>query len=154
MGYRSNGLIAVRQLQLPDEVNTLSEEEKENLLRLLKSSEFRELGLEILRGIVTDEDVFTEYETYYTCLGILEKSFLLADPVVKGDIIIFNYDGVKWYDGDEDIEDIEGARDELSEITDIHFIRLGEDLEDVECWGELDEHFWIERSIGSDLLNN
>jgi len=109
----------------------ITAENKENFNRYLK--ELKESEDEALQSIIEDSDMADNGE----------------------DAIRLNWEDVKWY---EDYEDVGAFEDWLESITgdegtSYHFVRIGEDLDDIEERIEGDPNYWvyIERQLSTDF---
>lgn len=91
-------------------------------------------GMEMLKAKVPQP---TEDEPYWAAEAIYEANR------IKGKYWLVEWDDIKWYDDWEDYKvpcAVLSLRNELSEIEEsYHFIRVGEDYEDIEIDGVYDD---------------
>jgi hypothetical protein len=150
MGYRSNGLVAVKFIEVDNENEQVSLD-KIYKLAVSRDTLNENIGKNLLLGLKNNPDNTEIIEQYDEILQVINsvielKSLMDGSELTYDDdshIIVFEYSDWKWNNNFSGIARIEKILDLLREITDIHFIRIGEYSDDVENEGTLDGYFYI-----------
>ncbi len=151
MGYESNVVIAV---ELPVIEGNEDLQKIYNLFVTFDATN-QQLAYELLLGLSKqDKDIKANYTDIKTILWLCARieDEIASDNIEYGsNILVFEWKWVHWYDENDDVQLVTKIYNKLSRLTSTHFVRIGEDLDDIDQYGDLYGYIGVTRNISINI---